>query len=187
MKIIFIYIHNIIYILLLICKSVYSREIIIKNDENFYNIKHILNQNTYNNNIQLYFVDDYYDMSKVLDYSIDVMVLSNITLIGNEKGTEFDYKNGYRGAFSFTCLIGKGETIKFKNIIFKNYLAQNKVYGLKITSTSHNFFAIMDNCTFQNNNYPFVSLFFNYLMDIDVKPQVLFNKCKFLYVNKYKI
>ncbi|KAG4085267.1 hypothetical protein H8356DRAFT_1298496 [Neocallimastix lanati (nom. inval.)] len=98
-------------------------------------------------------------MSKVLDYSIDVMVLSNITLIGNEKGTEFDYKNGYRGAFSFTCLIGKGETIKFKNIIFKNYLAQNKVYGLKITSTSHNFFAIMDNY---------------------VKPQVLFNKCKFL-------
>lgn len=105
----------------------------------------------------LRFVDDYYDMT-IHHYRIEVSIFTNITFIGNKNGTVFDYKNDRRSAIGYLLPLNKGETIKYENIIFKNYHTDSfDIVGIQMLRVqavnSNNFYIIFNNCTFQNNNH----------------------------------
>ncbi|ORY28851.1 hypothetical protein LY90DRAFT_674031 [Neocallimastix californiae] len=156
MNILFQYIFICIFIF---CNKLgYTKEFIIKSNEVFFNnLLNIINNNQEENELILYFTDDYYDLTKVSKFKFDISIESNISFIGNEKGTVFDYKGDSRGTFelNFHNVHGYGKTIKFNNIVFKNYYANTKVISgvqiIQINSFSLNFFVILNNCIFQNN------------------------------------
>ncbi|OUM69524.1 hypothetical protein PIROE2DRAFT_2622 [Piromyces sp. E2] len=142
----------------------------IKNDEDYYQkIIDIVNNYQYENELILYFDDDYYILSN-FEYRVDIIILSNISFIGNKNGTIFDYGNDRRGEFYFTFIEEKGHKVKFENIIFSNYITTNTVYYgypvIYIYSKSYLFFVEINNCTFQYCTHNLI--YFDY--------DVIFNK-----------
>ncbi|OUM62489.1 hypothetical protein PIROE2DRAFT_11179 [Piromyces sp. E2] len=139
-------------LLILINEKVYGKEFYIKYDDSIYNdFNNFIKDNQNYDEIILYFIDDYYDMSKLPHY-IDVTVSTNIFIIGNENGTVFDYKGNYQGRVIFNFSSNKEYKIIYENIIIENYFADKK--GLNIINMDSNFnkfYFEVNNCTFHNN------------------------------------
>ncbi|OUM64330.1 hypothetical protein PIROE2DRAFT_8881 [Piromyces sp. E2] len=122
------------------------------------------------------------DNSYLLDFSNDISVSSNISIVGSKNGTTIDYDgNERKGCFQFQ--FGQGKFVKFENIIFKNYnpVGQNNVNLLRFSSKNDNFQIIFENCTFLDNGYPLISYELN--SNCIKKPlyehQLILNNCKF--------
>jgi hypothetical protein len=100
-------------------------------------------------------VDDYYDLTKLLHYSIDVSVTTNITLIGCEKKTIFDYKNNKKGVLLFTLTGFKKDSVRIENIIFENYytfdVGYNEINLFYLKAVYNTFYFHIKNCIFRNN------------------------------------
>ncbi|ORX64425.1 hypothetical protein BCR32DRAFT_273116 [Anaeromyces robustus] len=94
-----------------------------------------------------------------LPLSFDIQISFNISFIGNENGTIFDYNNKLNGSFIFTFFQNQGELLKFENITIKNYPYNNNNI-IDIIVKSDNFFIFFNHCYFSkiekslsNNNY----------------------------------
>eukprot|EP00833_Pecoramyces_ruminatium_P013753 jgi/Orpsp1_1/1187785/evm.model.d7180000060165.1 len=158
-----------IFFSLLFYNTVYSKEFYIKNDNDFKDLTHIINDNQNDNELIIHLIDNYYDMS-VLPYTIDMSIITNISFIGNKNGTIFDYKRDKKGRMIFNIINNKGETIKFENIIFENFNPDGvyEIEILLINAISDNYFFIVNNCTFQNNDYRILrTQFFCYFSIMD--------------------
>jgi len=171
---------NIFYI-----PKIYAKEFIIKNnDENFYNLNNFLNNNQNSNELVLYFVDNSYDMSLLKETSIEVLIQTNVSFIGNKNGTIFDYKNGRKGNLYFILNNNKGEVVKIENIIFKNYYIEyySFVFSIAVSAYSDFYHIIFENCIFESN-YGEILTFMTYCVEQkQMEPQIQFNRCKFMYV-----
>jgi len=103
---------------------------------NIDNLNSIVNDNQVDTDeLRLNFVEDHYGMANLPISSIDITVISNVTFIGSVNGTVFDYSNGKKGNFQLG-FNKVGKSVKFENIIFKNYnlIGQYNVYMIKINS-----------------------------------------------------
>ncbi|ORX64116.1 hypothetical protein BCR32DRAFT_273221 [Anaeromyces robustus] len=158
----------------------------IKNDSNlFYDLNSIISQNQNSDELILNFVDNYYDMSLLNDYSIDISVETNIYFIGNINGTYFDYKNGPRGTMHFNIYNGgKDKTISYDNIIFGNSSPTASLIRLESTKDQMN--VVFNNCTFENHNNNIINFQITCTYQVQLTPQIVFNKCNF-YNNLGKI
>ncbi|OUM62442.1 hypothetical protein PIROE2DRAFT_11292, partial [Piromyces sp. E2] len=164
MKLLFTYI-LIIYIFFLIWSvPVYSNEYII-NDKNFKNLPNILKEIQGNNKNILFFEEGYYDISEIDNPSIGLSPLEDISLIGRENGTIFDFKNT-------------------PSSIDINYI--NGVYALQVHPETYDFYLDIINCTFRNSKVPLLS-FMTKNLKIDKNDDknllndvaVLFDNCQF--------
>lgn len=168
---------------LLKCLVINSKEIII-NEENIINLKNFLQQQQ-DNDLILYFVQEYYDMTVISDYNLDTYVNTNISFIGNKNGTTFDFKNKYKSAiyFIFNDERKKYE-IKMENIIFDNYEYQggytNCVRCITLSSKIKDFSFILNNCTFKNGMTSYISIQYDFNVEGSSEPQVQFNNCTFM-------
>eukprot|EP00833_Pecoramyces_ruminatium_P013368 jgi/Orpsp1_1/1187400/evm.model.d7180000057425.1 len=108
-------------------------------------------ENKKNENINIYFVDDYYDLTK--KFSIDINLDTNVNFIGmSQNGTIFDYKNTRKGAMSIIYPDKNGYKITFTNIIFQNYYHNNENVSLfQMTSSPIEQKLYFYNCIFRNN------------------------------------
>eukprot|EP00833_Pecoramyces_ruminatium_P008288 jgi/Orpsp1_1/1182320/evm.model.c7180000080817.1 len=173
-----------LYLILLyffiIYKKVYAKEFYIKNnDSDFYNLQSIIQNNQDNDDLILYFVDSYYDMTST-PYTIDIVMSSNISIIGNKNGTVFDYNNDKKGRFVIKYN-SKGITFKIENIIFENFNPNgiNQTEIILITSSSDDFFFILNNCTFKNNQHSLFRSTVTCNIDSTTEPKIIFNNCNF--------
>jgi len=169
-----------IYTLLLInfIKSSYEKEFTIRsNDSSFYDLS-VFIRNNLEEDLVLYFVNDYYDLSVVKEFKWDINIMHDIYFIGNKNGTIFDYKKGQKGNFTLIYSRGKGETVKFENIIFQNYY-KSDVNAININASTDMFHFEMNNCTVRNIEAKFllVDLICNKQMQID--PQVIIRNSNF--------
>jgi len=141
----------------------YAKQFTIKNkDSNFQNLDNFINFNQEKNGLIMNFVDDYYDFS-LLPYTMDISVVSNITFIGNSKGTTtFDYHNNKRGRliFTYSNYKDKNQIVKFENINFVNFdpLNAGDTEMIIIQANSDHFYFVVNNCNIQNNAYRFLRL-----------------------------
>ncbi|ORX56027.1 hypothetical protein BCR36DRAFT_280853 [Piromyces finnis] len=168
-------------------KYVNAKLIKVKNnDDNFYNLKNLINNNQ-DEELIINFVDDYYNMTLIEAFSIDISLINNVSLIGNINGTVFDYNHqGRKGPFKFSTEYNYSLT--FENIIFTNFNQELEsfVYILAITSKTEQFHVYINNCSFKNNNYDLILLNFTSSKKIKVDPQIQFNNTEFIN-NKRKI
>ncbi|ORX56014.1 hypothetical protein BCR36DRAFT_395760 [Piromyces finnis] len=155
---------------------VYSKEYIIRN-ENFPSLRNILNNYQSDNELILRFVDSYYNMESLNDFSLEVTLTTNISLIGNENRTIFDYRKKNKGVFIFS--IDNAHHIKMENIIFENYSCQGFVFGIRMNINSPNFKLTINNCTFRNNDHSMFIFEFLYSQLVQEKIHVSFNNCSF--------
>jgi len=132
-----------------------SKEISIRNnDDNFINLQNIINENQSNNELVIKFEDDYYDMSK-LTFAVELIVNTDIKIIGKNNGTTFDFNNDKKGKLTFSFLRNRGEIVQLININFINFFSEELVGVQLITviSNFYNFQFIVNNCNFQDNHY----------------------------------
>ncbi|OUM61997.1 hypothetical protein PIROE2DRAFT_11813 [Piromyces sp. E2] len=174
---------NIIFSLLLSIKKSLAKEFNIKyNDDTFKNLKTLLNQNQNDDELILRFVDKYYIISyENLNVAIGIEVSQNITFIGENKETIFDFNNrrtGYNFSFKDN---NKGYSVKFENIIFKNYF-DNSVGLFRISSFSNNFLFLVENCTFQNNKFKIFDISIYKSKIIKEEELFIINNCNVVYV-----
>ncbi|OUM69523.1 hypothetical protein PIROE2DRAFT_2621 [Piromyces sp. E2] len=172
-----------IVILVLYCISLplitYGKTLIIRNnDDNFYNLNNVINIYQNSKELILNFVDDYYDMS-IFSNKFETTVISNISFIGNEKGTVFDYNFDCFGVYQFTFLNNLGNFVKFENITFKNFIfpngSVNAINFIYIVSKVENFYLIFNNCNFMN--------FQNKIFDFNVSTKNINNDSNFIFNN----
>ncbi|ORX49040.1 hypothetical protein BCR36DRAFT_413035 [Piromyces finnis] len=159
-----------------------TKEIKIKNNSNFYELEKIINENQGDSNeLVLYFVDDYYDMSKYPNFDISVVVLSNITFLGNNNGTVFDYKWDKKGPFSIGFYNVSGKIVKFENLIIKNFYpkGQNNKFMTRFSAKNDNFQVVYNNCTFTDNKYSLITVTFPSDEKTQEEPQLTMINCKF--------
>ncbi|OUM62264.1 hypothetical protein PIROE2DRAFT_11522 [Piromyces sp. E2] len=184
-----------IIITLFFLLKIYAKVFSVKsNDTSFYDFHGFLTSNQQQNNVlELYFEDDYYDIS-LLDYYYDTTVESNISIIGNQNGTVFDYNNNKRGRLIFNFLSNKGYTLKIKNIIFENFdsMGSAELEFLMINSLkSDKFFLIIENCTFQNNYHRLFKIHFSCTEQTHMNPSSGSEKTMFILIdsgeNEHKI
>ncbi|OUM67533.1 hypothetical protein PIROE2DRAFT_4936 [Piromyces sp. E2] len=196
-KIIYIIIYIFFTILIKIIK-VDGKAITLRNtDDSFYNLNNIISSNQNDKELIINLPDDYYDMS-LQPFTIDIAIMTNIKIIGNNNGTIFDYKNKYSGVFNVRFTQNKGETVIIENIVFINLLEENKPrYGINffyataidntvklvhayhrndIAAENFDCSAIsFKNCNFINNK----GLFFSY------NSQIYFDNCYISKLEKY--
>ncbi|ORY85198.1 hypothetical protein LY90DRAFT_663470 [Neocallimastix californiae] len=188
------YLYSIILIILFLIfiGKVKSLELIIRNnDPIFPNLNEVLDYNQNNNELILRFVDDYYDLTKLLHYSIDVSVTTNITLIGCEKKTIFDYKNNKKGVLLFTLTGFKKDSVRIENIIFENYytfdVGYNEINLFYLKAVYNTFYFHIKNCIFRNNIHTIGQIEVeNHNLKYIKSPQVVIENCEF-YNNKERI
>ncbi|OUM68069.1 hypothetical protein PIROE2DRAFT_4353 [Piromyces sp. E2] len=154
-----------------------AKEVIIKNDDNFPYLFDILNDYQIENELILNFVDTYYNMELLNVYTLDVTMISNISLIGNINGTIFDYGKKYKGTFQI--IINKENTLKIQNIIFENFYTQDVVHCIKINAKVPNFKIIISNCTLRNNDHSFFAFDLDYPQQVENDFHILFSNCNF--------
>ncbi|OUM67535.1 hypothetical protein PIROE2DRAFT_4938, partial [Piromyces sp. E2] len=105
-------------------------------------------------------------------FNIDIAIMTNIKIIGNNNGTVLDFNNKFNGLFTFRIIQNKGETIIIENIVYINLLEENKPrYGnnhgsifrtevncdksLRTNSTS----IVFNDCNFYDNTVKLVHLY----------------------------
>jgi len=180
-----LYIYCIITLLFI---SVNSKEISIRNnDNNFKNLNSVLNNNQYDKELKLNFVDSYYNMT-FLGYVTDLNVSTNLYFIGNQNGTTFDYCNSKLGVLHIRMNNNnnnnnnKETTIIFKNIIFENFNDRDNLYTqhLRIMDIFQEpkKYIIFENCTFQNNKQDLLSFHAANTKVLD-DFYIQFNNCSF--------
>ncbi|ORX45341.1 hypothetical protein BCR36DRAFT_358228, partial [Piromyces finnis] len=178
----FHFLYYTIFITIYYLKS-FSKEIYISfNDENFNNLKDIINDNQVSNEgLVLYFNDSYYDMTN-LPYTIDITVNSNISFIGNKNGTVFDYKGDKKGRLIFNYFDNKERKIKIENISFENFnnFGIIDIEMIILNTKSDNIFLTFDDCIVRNNNYRFLRIDYACNMPSHSEPSIIFNNCEFL-------
>jgi len=173
-----------IYIIIIsvCCIKCYAKVFhIFFNDTNFRNLNNILNDNRENDELVLYFDEQYYDMNE-FPFTIDATVHLNISFVGNKNGTIFDYNHGKKGRFIFYNFESKGVTIKMENIIFENFnsLGAAEIDIITFYAMSDNVYFIFNNCIIQNNNYRFFRLNYNCNAPTHSNPSIIFNDCDFM-------
>jgi len=159
----------------------YSKEITISNDDNFKNFKDIINNNQNDKELIINLEDPYYNMT-INNYVLEIVVITNLSFIGNENGTIFDYNNTRLGTMHFS--VPNPITLKFKNIIFENFSYPNNVYtndvrAIEIFVDSNKYYAIFENCTFRNNKQDILQYQINYLKKANDDFNIQFNNCNF--------
>jgi len=181
----FLYSIILIILFLIFIGKVKSLELIIRNnDPIFPNLNEVLDYNQNNNELILRFVDDYYDLTKLLHYSIDVSVTTNITLIGCEKKTIFDYKNNKKGVLLFTLTGFKKDSVRIENIIFENYytfdVGYNEINLFYLKAVYNTFYFHIKNCIFRNNIHTIGQIEVeNHNLKYIKSPQVVIENCEF--------
>jgi len=158
--------------------NVFGKELIIKNDDDIFNYFYESIQNISDNEIIIKLVDNYYDMSLLSVFIIDMSVYSNISFIGNANGTVFDYNEDKKG--SFKVFITKNFSLKFENIIFENFNTKgyNDLYNILLDTSSDKFNVEFNNCTFRNNKEQLIGIASTYTNKVD--SQIIFHQCNFL-------
>ncbi|OUM58169.1 hypothetical protein PIROE2DRAFT_16648 [Piromyces sp. E2] len=148
---------NLLIILLVLIKNAYTKEIVIRNSDKFWdNIEDIVKNNQNGEELVIF--------------------------RGNKNGTIFDH-NFERSSLSFTFSANKEEKLKFENIIFRNYQEKNIEQGIpliSLNSYSHDFIVIFDNCEFQNNRFKVFQLSVNSQGLVTPDYHLIFNNCKFI-------
>ncbi|ORX82804.1 hypothetical protein BCR32DRAFT_292364 [Anaeromyces robustus] len=169
------------YILFIfIYEKIYSKKVIIKNEEDFQNLSSILVNHQVDSELTVYFSNDYYDMTTLDYFSMDISVSTNLILIGKENGTVFDYKNRYKCEMIFSFYSEKENLLRFENIIFQNYYANGDgVQVVKAQAYTNNYQVQFYNCTIRNNDYPFMAIIHFDTSIEKTKPDVLFENCYF--------
>jgi len=170
-------------VILLMITKIKAIEISIRNDDKIHNINNIIFKNQIDKKLTLNFIDQYYDMTK-FPYLIDIISLTDISLIGNSNGTVFDFKNDRIGLIKITH-DGNGETIVIKNIIFKNFFnkefirTKSELSLINLTSPSDNFFFVLSNCTIQNSYH--CIMYFDVTTSISThdNPSIVIENCNF--------
>jgi len=160
---------------------VLSKEIYIRNNTEFHDLMNIINENQNDNELKLYFIDEYYDFSTMSSYNLNINVGTNISIIGSHiDGTVFDYNNYSRGTFRFLYIGLKDETIKFNNIHWKNYDPSNQsnVFLIFIMSEDSHFHMEFNNCIFYNNSY-IISVNAASYLPLGPNSNIIFNHCDF--------
>ena len=174
---------NIILIFTIV--KVYTKEYIIRNEEEgFINLRPLF-PNFVGNELILNFVDDYYNVP-ISKSRYEITVASNITFRGNQNGTIMDY--GYSRNYELGILhrYSNTYTVTFENFIFQNYneeLDRSGMELIRFISSNDNFYLKFINCTFLNNSYSVVrieetcpnSSHFDHS-----NPSVVFDNCYFL-------
>jgi len=173
-----------IYLFIVLCYSLllntllYGKSITITNkDEKFLNIQDIINNNQ-DEELILNFSDCYYNMDELI-FSNNVSTLTNITFIGNNNGTVFDYNEDIRGTFMFKFNNSKKKYVTYKNIIFKNFTGTKSGISIVRADLSNNDFLIFENCTFQNNALDSINVFMSCTQPSHNEPNFIFNNCNF--------
>ncbi|OUM63855.1 hypothetical protein PIROE2DRAFT_9524 [Piromyces sp. E2] len=116
-------------------------------------------------------------------YNLYIRIKSPIILRGKSTGSVFDYKNNFFGNTYLYFDLKKGTSVKYENIIFKNYnpSSQQRVGIVTVISHSDDFHLQFYNCTFINviDNNLVVNINPSNIYPIE-KPQILYDKCNFL-------
>jgi len=177
-KIYYLYIHLVVFI----NKLFYAKKITIHNkDNNFYNIKDLINNNQ-DEELYLYFVDNTYDMTYIPLFSVALSIQTNTYFIGNPNGTIFDYNLSRKGTLQFNFSKGNGQKLTFENINFINFYDKNKnegTYMIQVNANSDNYYVVFNNCLFQNNQN-ILALLITCNINTHDDPSVLFNNAKFM-------
>ncbi|ORX53799.1 hypothetical protein BCR36DRAFT_396482 [Piromyces finnis] len=166
----------------------YEKEIIIKNNDNWNNLKDIINNNQDYKELILIFVDDYYNVSFENVYSsLELMISGDVSFIGNENGTVFDFLDNIIG-YNIMFLRNKGYTIKFENITFINSFDKNSsLYSIPlfaIHASTDNFNLIFNNCTIKNNRAIFIEFEAAISKVVSSTPSIQINNCIFSDIQK---
>ncbi|ORX42862.1 hypothetical protein BCR36DRAFT_374259 [Piromyces finnis] len=162
----------------------YGKEYIIRNgDDFFYSINGIITNYEGNEELIFRFPDHQYDMLNQI-YSISIPVNTNISFIGNENMTIFDFGFDKKGALDINKSIDKELYVKFENIIIQNFYSlnqyQSKISVFHVISQLNNLFVTYNNCIFRNNSNDIFTLDINCSKNNIIEPNVTFNNCKFL-------
>jgi len=180
-----------VYILLALCLfKINAIEIIFKYDlDLFKDLAKLINHNQNDNELRIRFVDPiYYLNNKDIPFDYDLTITSNITFIGNENGTIFDFQNDVRGKMKFLYNIKNNSnyknTVKVENIHFINYgdteYLLSGVGLLKVSTTVDNFQCIFKNCIFENSRQALIYIRNDYCYKpIPEESIVLFENCFF--------
>jgi len=161
-----------------------AKEMIIKNNsENFYNIKNVIVENQNDSQLILKFLDNYYDFS-LISNQIKFEVLSNITFVGGNKGTIFDFVYGEHKSENIILqfLASNGNSVIFKNITFQNYSEDVNRLGVMmfiVSSRTDNFLVEFENCNFINNSYPLMQLDVSYNKETNKEAYYVVENCNF--------
>ncbi|OUM66935.1 hypothetical protein PIROE2DRAFT_5795 [Piromyces sp. E2] len=156
----YLFIHVILFFFIDIT---FEKEITIKNhDENWNNLKNVINDNQNDEELILRFVDNYYTVYyDNIFSSIELMITGNVSFIGNENGTVFDFLDNIIG-YNIQYLRNKGDVVKFEKIIFKNSLVgfstKYSIPLFAIRASTDYFNLIFSNCTFEDNKAPIMSV-----------------------------
>jgi len=145
----------IVYILLSILCKIIAKEVIIEN-ENINDLENVIKDNSQEESLILKFKERYYDMSNFPFKKIYFLVNSNVTFSGYSDGTILDFKNITNGIMDITYSEHKGITLKFENMIFKNFGGQEiktADYMFEIDFDSDENYLQFENCTFMNIQY----------------------------------
>jgi len=175
-----------LYIVLLIFKNnVFGKDIEIKYKDNFLNIVDIIKNNQNAGELNLKFTDNYYKFTELAMsdvFSIIITPQTNITLVGNNDGTVFDFDYDRRGTFKISNSDNKGYIVKFENITFENFCFKSFISGaylIYIESNTMNFYTQFKNCIFRNNNLWLFNIAIKYNKNDYNNPSLYFNNCKF--------
>jgi len=163
--------------------TVYAKKYTINNnEESFQKMIDILHYMQNSDELILYFEDDYYDIYEFsVDYDILVTVSSNITIIGNNNGTVFDFNNERKGVFIFSHTEDKVKSVTFENIIFKNARSVDPSIDLvRFVSNTDKLFSTFNNCTFQNIFFNIIAIFSSCTKSNHEEASLLINNCKFM-------
>ncbi|OUM62832.1 hypothetical protein PIROE2DRAFT_10749 [Piromyces sp. E2] len=177
-----IHYYLLLIILIFINIKILAKEFIIRNNEDDFDVIKNIND-VVNNEIVFNFVDEYYNIT-YSDSRYEITVNSNITFKGNKNGSIFDYlyENNRALFFLVDNANSKKYTIKFENIIFRNYNEDLNLSGMqliRVKSISDNFYLHFDNCTFQNNYYSVVRVDLTCLKPSHTDPSIVFDNCSF--------
>ncbi len=83
------------------------------------------------------------------------MITSNVIFSGCSDGTVFDFKNNNNGLIGIKYSNDTSNTVKFENIIFKNFgeNMNRKNYMFSVISYSDKNYLKFENCTFTDIRY----------------------------------
>jgi len=148
-----------LYILLFKLYLSYGKDFYITSNSTYFDsnsdvyIDTLINNESQNEAINLYFMDDLYDFS--IKFNNDINIYNDINIIGmSNNGTIFDFKNTRKGSMLINYSSKSGYKILFKNIIFQNFNSNGdeKVSLFQMTSTPVEQKIYFEDCIFQNNN-----------------------------------
>ncbi|OUM57169.1 hypothetical protein PIROE2DRAFT_17920 [Piromyces sp. E2] len=177
---------NILIQFCFLIQNVYLFDIIIENTEqSLTGLQKAFESNTnYEEGVNLYFPEPYYDLSPYDIWSVSVNVEHPINCISTSANkTILDYGETQKFSLNFFYILETLHTVTFSGFIFKN-LSSNP---FQVTSYVYNnaFHIIFDNCEFINFKGQVFSLLINdfkcILKEKDFY-QIEFNNCIFSYV-----